>query len=670
VVKSRRLAANTECSGAGTLLNYRADIDGLRAIAVLSVVLFHLEFALFEGGFVGVDVFFVISGYLITSIIKQKYENQDFKLSDFYTRRIRRLLPPLIATIAATLFGAALIMTPYDMVSFSRSAVAALFSLSNIIFYLESGYWDTASELKPLLHTWSLGVEEQFYVFWPALIIGLLSIRRFVGFGTSLALITVLGAVLCIWFTGVDQSAAFYLLPFRVFQFAAGALLIPLASSLQHGRANLPNLTPNLAFWVGLSCILISVVTMNSETVFPGYAVLLPTLGAALVLLSGALQGQLHAPARALMQNRLSIWLGRVSYSMYLVHWPLIVLFRYHYGLELTPVDQFVLGVSTLVATCILHYGIERRYYQRVAGAAGGASVSSGSRFAMRTLSVAGLLALVATSAWKGDGWAWRFPSLSLSAEQIEKGEQDRFRKVSHACLLINLSENKNCNLDAKSHMLVLGNSTDVDGFNFINAGFGEDNDLNLIMFGNMNECANFREESGRLLTSEEQCQKQLDMLFDTAVVSRLNMVLYSANRPYEANKGSLLTILKKLKEVNPKIQIITLGGYINTKRPCVYYVNKANSTDACVLPENVLYFENKPEALAMFKQFRAIESHYINRVDLLCKNRVLQTCRTRTEEGIPFTYDGVHHSLEFAELSGRLYAKQYPDLLNDLTQP
>ncbi len=375
-------------------MKYRADIDGLRAIAVLSVVLFHLDFALFEGGFVGVDVFFVISGYLITSIIKHKYENQDFKLADFYARRIRRLVPPLIATIAATLFGAALIMTPYDMVGFSRSAVAALFSLSNIVFYLESGYWDTASELKPLLHTWSLGVEEQFYLFWPALIIGLLSIRRIVGLGTSLAVISIFGAVFCIWFTGVDQSAAFYLLPFRVFQFAVGALLIPLTSSLQNRSANLPDLAPNLAFWAGLFCILVSVTTLGGETVFPGYAVLLPTIGAALVLLSGALPGQLHAPARALMQNPLSIWLGRVSYSMYLVHWPLIVLFRYQYGLELTRVDQLVLALSTLVATSALHYGIERRYYQRDAGTAGGASVSSGSRFALRTLAIAGLLGI------------------------------------------------------------------------------------------------------------------------------------------------------------------------------------------------------------------------------------------------------------------------------------
>src|SRR5262245_28847816 len=131
----RRLAAGIDAYGTGSVLKYRADIDGLRAIAVLSVVLFHLDLTGFAGGFVGVDVFFVISGYLITSIIKHKCENQDFRFADFYARRIRRLVPPLIATIAATLFGAALIMTPYDMVGFSRSAVAALFSLSNIVFY-------------------------------------------------------------------------------------------------------------------------------------------------------------------------------------------------------------------------------------------------------------------------------------------------------------------------------------------------------------------------------------------------------------------------------------------------------------------------------------------------------------------------------------------------------
>ena len=176
---------------------------------MLSVVIFHLDVAGFAGGYVGVDVFFVISGYLITSIIKTKVGNETFRLRDFYFRRIRRLLPPLIATVVATLIGAAFIIKPYDMVSVGRSAFAALFSLSNFVFYTESGYWDSASELKPLLHTWSLGVEEQFYLFWPALMLLLLrpALRNF--FTLSLVLISVLGITLSAWYTSEDQSAAF-----------------------------------------------------------------------------------------------------------------------------------------------------------------------------------------------------------------------------------------------------------------------------------------------------------------------------------------------------------------------------------------------------------------------------------------------------------------------------
>ncbi len=224
-------------------MTYRPDIDGLRAIAVLAVVIFHLGVPGFDGGYVGVDVFFVISGFLITSIIKSKLESGDFSLRDFYSRRIRRLVPPLLVTVAATVIGAGLLLTPYDMIRFSRSAVAAIFSLSNIVFFLEAGYWDTASELKPLLHTWSLGVEEQFYLFWPALLMLIMSARARVSFTAAMVAITVCGFALCAWYTTVNQSAAFYLLPFRVFQFSLGALVIPLGESPDY-RGNRGHIAP------------------------------------------------------------------------------------------------------------------------------------------------------------------------------------------------------------------------------------------------------------------------------------------------------------------------------------------------------------------------------------------------------------------------------------------
>ncbi len=225
------------------------------------------------------------------------------------------------------------------------------------------------------------------------------------------------------------------------------------------------------------------------------------------------------------------------------------------------------------------------------------------------------------------------------------------------------------CNAAADIQVLVVGNSHELDGFNFLNAGYGADKNLNLIRFGDVTPCENLRREHNGIFSSNEECQARFDSLFDAETVSRLNAVLYAANKPYAENKSSLLDILKLLKAMNPAIKIITFGGYINTKRPCSYYINMTNSTNACASPENVSYFEDDPSGERLFSEFRAIESYYIDRVALLCKNRVLQTCRTRTDDGTPAFYDTHHNSLEFAEMSGRLYAKKIPELLHNIAQ-
>ncbi|MCP4468852.1 MAG: acyltransferase [Halieaceae bacterium] len=254
-------------------------------------------------------------------------------------------------------------------------------------------------ELKPLLHTWSLGVEEQFYLFWPALIMLLLTLRKRVPFGVSLTLITLAGAALCIGYSTVDPSAAFYLLPFRVFQFSLGALIIPLSSVQVHTAFARSRWLPGVSFWLGLSCIGASVGSFDEATRFPGWAVLLPTTGAALMLLAGtARTGVLRIP-RALLENSMSLWLGRVSYSMYLVHWPLIVLYRYYHGLELHIADQFALAASILVASCALHYGIERRFYRRSKNSDKDVAAISNNQFALRTVGVSVFLAVITANA-------------------------------------------------------------------------------------------------------------------------------------------------------------------------------------------------------------------------------------------------------------------------------
>ncbi len=642
-------------------MKYRADIDGLRAIAVVSVVIFHLDITGFTGGYVGVDIFFVISGYLITSLIKHKVEGGNFRLPEFYFRRIRRLLPPLIATVAATVVAAGLIMTPYDMANFARSAVAALFSLSNIVFFFEAGYWDSASELKPLLHTWSLGVEEQFYLFWPALILGLFSISRTVPLAASFALISIVGAGFCVWYTSIDQSAAFYLLPFRIFQFSLGAMVIPLSA-----MSWWPHLvrTRHGLFWLGMLFSVGSILAIDEMMVFPGWIILLPTLGAMLILLAGAAPVGLVGLARGLMENRLSIWIGRASYSMYLVHWPLIVLYRYVYGVELESTDRLFLAAATIIATILMHYGVERRFYRRSTVGEVNAGALSGAQFSTRTLIIAMLVSIAPLSAWQNDGWAWRFPSLVLTPAQIEEGKASRFRYASRACLVEHPKHHRNCDYSAPVQVLVIGNSHAADGYNFLRAGYKADNAVNLIMFGSTNRCKDWRMEGGEFLTNDDLCQERLKALLHPAMVEKLDVVLYASNRPFDPNKNTLLKLLQTLKQMKPSVRYLMLGGYINTKQHCAHYINKYATTDACAQPENVAYFESAPKDLPLYEEFQSLKYHYIDRVALLCKNRVLQTCKTRTDDGTTFSYDRHHHSLEFAEMTGRLYAKKHPDLL------
>lgn len=643
-------------------MNYRADIDGLRAIAVLSVVIFHLGVPGMAGGYVGVDVFFVISGYLITSIIRGKLTTDRFQLSDFYLRRIRRLIPPLLATIAATTVAAAFILSPFDLVSYSRSAVAAVFSLSNFVFFFESGYWDTASELKPLLHTWSLGVEEQFYLFWPALLIVLHRWGHRISFATALVFLTIASACLCIGYSYINPSAAFYLFPFRVFQFSAGALVIFIAPWLARQAFLPPRLTGTLLVGAGLASILLSIFTFNAETLFPGWAVLLPTLGSVAVLLGGCLP--IGGLASRVLENRVSLWLGRVSYSLYLVHWPIVALYRYQTGAHLNPPEQVLLLLAILFATVILHYGVERRFYRRGATSHKQPATPLMSRQGIAPILLAAVcLAAVNATAWLGDGWLWRFPTMTLTAQQIEAGMKKRFTHTKTACRIRHPATHHRCNWEAGTQVLVLGNSVEVDGYNFLHAALGDAADANLILFEGMKTCR-ITEAGKRLQGSTERCQQQLDALFDHPHLARMDTIFYAANKPYDSNKQSFLQLLTALRAHMPEVTIVTLGGFVKTERPCAFYINKTGNTDSCMRPEHIRYFADNPASQPLYEAFSAIETLYIDRVAMLCKHRQVQTCTSQTDEGIPALYDTVHLSLEFAQMIGRDFARQHPQSL------
>ena len=295
--------------------DYRADIDGLRAVAVLSVLFYHAGLTLFSGGYVGVDIFFVISGYLITRIIVREIANNEFSLARFYERRFRRILPALAAVILACFIAGAWLLSPNKLTKFSESAIATTVFSSNILFYFETNYFD-AVQMKPLLHTWSLAIEEQYYIFFPLLLL-LISKKAPGQYFKWLLALTVVSFVGCVLLTPIDASAAFYLLPTRAWELLLGGLLIlpalPAAKSTMQREAIAA---------VGLVLILYSVFCFTPETSFPGYAVAAPTLGAALIIYAG-MQGLTQVSR--LLAWRPMVFVGLISYSLYLWHWPVFV---------------------------------------------------------------------------------------------------------------------------------------------------------------------------------------------------------------------------------------------------------------------------------------------------------------------------------------------------------
>lgn len=342
-------------------IKYRADIDGLRAIAVLGVVLYHGDIPPFTGGFVGVDIFFVISGYLITSIIAKDLDAQRFSLVAFYERRVRRLGPALLAVVAFVIGFTLLFKTPKEAETFGESISFFGLLASNHFFAQERGYFDVPRETFALLHTWSLAVEEQFYLAFPLILAGLTAWapRRRVAAVAAIAVVSfVAAAYLVIRATtetryGVD--AAFYFAPLRAWELALGALL---ALSRLSAAALAPRAREGLA-WLGLALTLAPIFLYSHATPFPGLAALPPCLGAALLIFTGA--GGDTRVARGLGW-RPAVFVGLTSYSFYLWHWPLLSFAAYIAMRPLTLLEAVgVIALSFFAAVGSL-YAIERPF--------------------------------------------------------------------------------------------------------------------------------------------------------------------------------------------------------------------------------------------------------------------------------------------------------------------
>ncbi|MDD7986908.1 acyltransferase family protein [Lentisphaera marina] len=294
---------------------YRPEIDGLRAIAVIAVVLFHAHLG-FPGGFIGVDVFFVISGFLITSIIKKEFENGAFLFSNFFARRIKRILPAACFMILCTLFTSYHILETTAFMDVAKSSIAQSTMLANIYFWkFSGGYFAASTELQPLLHMWSLSIEEQFYIFFPLVIILILKYKP-KWLNKTLFILIFSSFILCYYATNNHPSASFYLLPTRAWELMCGALLalnpsIHLKSKIQ----------AEITSFVGLVIIITAMFVLNNESTFPGVNALAPVLGSLMFILGSNKQLTI---ASKLLSNKFLVFVGLISYSLYLWHWPIL----------------------------------------------------------------------------------------------------------------------------------------------------------------------------------------------------------------------------------------------------------------------------------------------------------------------------------------------------------
>ncbi|MFT0472424.1 acyltransferase family protein [Pseudomonas antarctica] len=303
-----------------TSLAYRRDIDGLRAIAVLAVVLFHFGVPGVTGGFVGVDVFFVISGFLITSIIWREREAGRFSFLDFWARRARRILPALIVMMLASLVVGWYLLAPKDYEELGRSIHNQVIFISNLFFMRQDGYFETASDMKPMLHTWSLSVEEQYYIAFPLLLVFLSS--RLKQWRSALFVLSLVSFAASVWAVAHAPEKAFFLLPMRAWELLAGAMLAVLPVRAQ--RAS-PRLAQSVSL-ISLGLILVAVFGYDADTAFPGAAALLPVLGVVGLIWAN---GQQTTLVGRLLGSRVLVGIGLISYSWYLWHWPVLVFGKY-----------------------------------------------------------------------------------------------------------------------------------------------------------------------------------------------------------------------------------------------------------------------------------------------------------------------------------------------------
>lgn len=374
---------------------YRPDIDGLRAVSVLAVLAFHGFPGLAPGGFVGVDVFFVISGFLISGIILDEMHDGAFSLRIFYVRRVRRIFPALVTVLIASLLAGWWLLLPAELLRLGSQLASSAGFVANFYFWFQSGYFSPDARTLPLLHLWSLGVEEQFYIVWPLLLVAIRGKPPLV----FRAIVAIGGASFLLNIALIDNHAADFYSPLtRAWELMAGAWL---AWELRRQRQPVADAVADLATILGLAAILASVALLDSRFAYPGWLAVLPVAGSMLIVWAGA-NG---AIARRLLSAPALVYVGKISYPLYLWHWPVLVFAAAYKFAPLTLLENLAALVGSFLLAALTYHFVEGRFRAGAIGRARIAVLGAG----MAALAIAGTIVVAA------QGFASRFPKEILA---------------------------------------------------------------------------------------------------------------------------------------------------------------------------------------------------------------------------------------------------------------
>ena len=601
-------------------LNYRLDIQGLRAVAIVAVVIYHLNPGWLPGGFVGVDVFFVISGFLITSMLANENLCKQ-SLIKFYHSRILRLFPAYIVMLMTCVIASYLWLFPAQSIDFAQSLITAVLFVSNMYFAASINYLSIDTHLTPLLHTWSLSVEAQCYVVFP-LLLYVLSQYKKINVATTLTAMLALLFVLNLVLTAYNADIAFFSPTVRFYQFLSGAVIAYIPTRI--------NFSKTLMHWgliTGLAMIVTSFFIITPNTNYPGLHSLLPTLGSMLVVFSGR-QPQLQFAQ--LLTNKPMVFIGTISYSLYLWHWPVIVFYKIVFNPSLAVIDYFfLLGLSFLLAT-VSWYLIENRF-----------RIKAG-LFARNDMIIATVITTLTAIAVSGiflftNGMRDRYNHQQLYFAETDFSQISRPGKITDGCMIyknwIESFTNENCvHINTgKINILLLGDSH-AEHFR---RALEDHSDKFSVSVAVVSGCRPTFPGTGRktCMTMMQRFYKELinDNKFDVAIVSA------------RWNKTAIERMPDAIKLLKENIKnVVILGPGINYVQSLPILLARHGAALSAFNSNSKLLTYEQTKAVDQRLKSIAVGSgvNYVSLLELTCPN---SQCRTLTKAGIPMQWDYGH---------------------------